>query len=104
MEKCAASVRNVMKTAKVERESRIEKTSRLIAEKNGWFQVKIERTSINGFPDRLFIRNGQTVYVEFKNSAGRLSLEQQRVIDTMREHGAVVYVISSVEEANVIFR
>ena len=87
-----------------QRESRIEKTSRLLAEKRGWFQVKIERSSVNGFPDRLFIKNGNTIYVEFKNDAGKLRPEQERVIDTMRKHGASVYVISTLEEADVIFR
>lgn len=87
-----------------QRESRIEKTSRLLAEKRGWFQVKIERASINGFPDRLFIKNGVTIYVEFKNDAGVLRPEQERVIETMRQHGAKVYVVSTLEEADVIFR
>lgn len=87
----------------IQRESKIEKTSRLIAEKHGWFQVKIEKASINGFPDRLFIKNGRTVYVEFKNDNGRLRPEQDRVITQMREHGAEVYVISTKEEADVVF-
>ena len=43
------------------------------------------------------------MYVEFKNEVGRLSDEQVRVIAQMREHGADVYVISSMEEANAIF-
>lgn len=87
----------------VQRESKIEKASRLLAEKRGWFQVKIEKASINGFPDRLFIKNGKTIYVEFKNDTGKLRPEQIRVIDTMREYGADVYVVSTLEEANVIF-
>ena len=87
-----------------QRESRIEKTSRLLAEKRGWFQVKIERTSVNGFPDRLFIKNGNTIYVEFKNDAGKLRPEQERVIETMRSHGTKVYVVSTLDEADVIVR
>lgn len=87
-----------------QRESRIEKTSRLLAEKRGWFQVKIERAGINGFPDRLFIKNGVTIYVEFKNDTGVLGPEQERVIETMRNHGAKVYVVSTPEEADVIFK
>lgn len=87
----------------IQRESKIEKTSRLIAQKYGWFQIKIEKASINGFPDRLFIKEGRTVYVEFKNDNGRLRPEQDRVISQMREHGAEVYVISTKEEADVVF-
>lgn len=87
----------------IQRESRIEKTSRLFAEKCGWFQVKIEKASINGFPDRLFIRGGKTIYVEFKSDTGRLRPEQERVITEMRSKGAEVYVVSTLEEAYVIF-
>ena len=86
-----------------QRESAIERKCKLLAQQKGWFQVKIEKTSVRGFPDRLFIRAGKTVYVEFKNEVGRLSDEQVRVIAQMREHGADVYVISSMEEANAIF-
>ena len=86
-----------------QRESKVEKTSRLLAEKRGWFQVKIEKASINGFPDRLFIKDGKTIYVEFKSDMGKLRPEQERVISTMREHGAEVYVVSTLEGANVIF-
>lgn len=88
----------------MERESHVEKVSKLIAVKYGWFQVKLEKTSIRGFPDRLFIRNGETIYVEFKNEKGRLSEDQKRVINSIREYGAKVYVISSREQANAIFR
>ena len=87
----------------IQRESKIEKTSRLLAQKRGWFQIKIEKASVNGFPDRLFIKDGRTVYVEFKNDNGRLRPEQDRVIAQMREHGAEVYVISTKEEADVVF-
>lgn len=86
-----------------QRESKIEKTARLLAEKRGWFQVKIEKASINGFPDRLFVKDGKTIYVEFKSATGQLRPEQVRVIGTLRKQGAEVYVVSSLEEANVIF-
>ena len=86
-----------------QRESAIEKRCRLLAEKRGWLQFKIEKTNVNGFPDRLFVKNGKTVFVEFKNDAGVLRPEQERIIALMRSYGADVYVISSLEEANVIF-
>ena len=87
-----------------QRESKIERKCKLLAQSQGWFQVKIEKCSVRGFPDRLFIRNGKTMYVEFKNEVGRLSDEQIRIIEQIREHGADVYVISSLEEANAIFK
>lgn len=85
-------------------ESKIEKQCCLYAEKRGWWQTKIEKASVRGFPDRLFIKDGETVYVEFKNEKGRLSADQERIIAKMREQGARVYVISSLESAYAIFK
>lgn len=96
------SAKSVMKQI-VKRESKVEKACRLLAEKRGWLQFKIEKTNVNGFPDRLFIKDGRTVYVEFKSETGQLRPEQRHVIDKMREFGATVYVISSLEAADAIF-
>lgn len=85
------------------RESRIERSACLLAEQRGWFQVKVEKASIRGFPDRLFIKEGRTLFVEFKNERGILSDDQRRVVAQMREHGADVWVISSLEEADALF-
>lgn len=38
---------------KVQRESAIERKCKLLAQQKGWFQVKIEKASVRGFPDRL---------------------------------------------------
>lgn len=86
-----------------QRESAIERKCKLLAQQKGWFQVKIEKTSVRGFPVTNKQSVGKTMYIEFKNEVGRLSDEQVRVIARMREHGADVYVISSMEEANAIF-
>lgn len=85
------------------RESKLEREASRFATAKGWFQTKIQKASINGFPDRLFIKDGRTIYVEFKSKSGSLRPEQERVIADMRDKGAEVYVISSMEQFCVIF-
>lgn len=87
----------------VTRENVIEKYARVLAEQKGWFQLKIEKANIRGFPDRLFIKDGQTIYIEFKSATGKLRPEQERVIGELRSRGAKVYVASSKEMVNAIF-
>lgn len=88
-----------------QRESLIEKKSKLLAEQRGWFQLKIEKCNKRGFPDRMFIKDGRVIFVEFKNERGRLSEEQKRMIQSLRDdYQAQVWVISSLGEANEVFK
>ena len=51
-----------------------------------------------GFPDLLLIfSGGLVVFVELKTPTGRLSAIQKRTIKRMKEQGAKVYVIDSIE-------
>lgn len=46
----------------------------------------------DGWPDRVFIRRGRTVWWEFKIPVGGvLSPQQQQRIKELKEHGAEVY-------------
>lgn len=100
----AESVGNSM-INNIQRESLIERKSKLLAEKLGWFQLKIEKCNKRGFPDRMFIKDGNVIFVEFKNERGRLSEEQKRMISSLRdEYKAEVWVISSLEEAYEVFK
>lgn len=79
------------------RESLIERKSCQFAKANGWLVYKFVSPSQSGVPDRLFIRDGAVVFVEFKAAGEQLRPLQQRIIANMRLHGAKVYVIDSVE-------
>jgi hypothetical protein len=79
------------------RESLIERKCCQWAKGNGWLVYKFVSPSQSGVPDRLFIRAGLVVFVEFKATGEQLRPQQQRVIDKMREQGATVHVIDSVE-------
>lgn len=90
--------------AKAKLESRIERESCDYAIARGWFEVKLEKCSKDGIPDRLLARKPEgVVLIEFKRPGdGELSAAQQRRIKTLREHGVTVYVVDSLEQAKKI--
>jgi hypothetical protein len=79
------------------RESLIEGKSCQWAKAQGWLSYKFVSPSQSGVPDRLFIRNAEVVFVEFKATGEQLRPLQVKVIDKMRTNGATVHVIDSVE-------
>lgn len=67
------------------------------ATRNGWLTYKFQSANNRGVPDRIFIRDGKTVYVEFKRPNLQPSKLQEAVHKKMREHGATVYVIDDID-------
>lgn len=71
------------------------------AKKRGVLALKVEAVARRGLPDLLLIYNGRTVHVEVKSpkGTGRLSVLQTRMIDTLRSHGAEVFVVDSLKNS-----
>jgi hypothetical protein len=63
------------------------------AEQKGWFSVKIIQCSKNGFPDRMFLKNGKAIFVEFKSKYGKLSDLQKYRIEQLRKQKFHVLII-----------
>lgn len=59
----------------------------------GWLCYKMESIATRGFPDRLVIGNGQTIFVETKSPVGQPSSVQKHRIKEMLTHGADVRLI-----------
>lgn len=71
----------------------------------GWMTFKVESPTFNGLPDRLYLRRGRYVWIEWKNPHdGTLSAIQIIRIRALREHGAEVFVCTTIEEAKVILK
>lgn len=79
-----------------ERESEDERRFNRIAESAGWFQDKIMKTSRNSFPDRLYLKNGRFVLIEWKSDVGKCTPKQLLRHEELRKHGAEVYVTNSI--------
>lgn len=49
-------------------------------------------TSVKGWPDYCYYGNGRLFFAELKSESGKLSYDQERVIDDLRAAGAEVHV------------
>lgn len=61
-------------------------------------RVRASRISMAGYPDLSLVIKGKAVFLEVKSAKGRLSPEQVRCHETLREHGATVFVVRGVDE------
>ena len=80
------------------RESVIEKKCSAWAKANGWLGYKFSSPSQRGVPDRLYIKNGSTVYVEFKAPGKQATKYQLHTIAKMQSYGVTVHIIDNVED------
>lgn len=85
-------------------ESSIEGDACAYAKKRGWMVMKFVSPGRKGVPDRLFIRDGRHVFIEFKRGGGEAQEQQEKRHRQMREHGAEVYVVDNLKDAYAILR
>lgn len=85
------------------RESTIERKVCAAATNNGWRVFKWQSPHNRGVPDRIFIRAGRFVTVEFKPPGKRPTKLQQHVHNELRKEGVEVHVIDSIEDGVALF-
>ncbi|MGV3278744.1 VRR-NUC domain-containing protein [Rickettsiales bacterium LUAb2] len=78
-------------------EKQIESKVCEYAKKKGWWVAKFCSPSNRGVPDRILLKNGKVLFMEFKSSVGKLSPLQQHKINEMCNLGAEVYVVNDIE-------
>lgn len=81
------------------RERDIEKKVTDWAKKNSWLTYKFVSPSNRGVPDRVFIRAGIIIFIEFKAPGKTATPLQAQTIKKMQAHGCEVYVCDNVESA-----
>lgn len=84
-------------------EKTIEKKVTDLAKKLGWLSYKFTSPNNRSVPDRLYIKDGGVVFVEFKQKGKKPTKLQYSTIEKMKEYGASVYVIDSVEAGFELF-
>ena len=67
-----------------------------IATNQGWFCKKIVWPGHKGAPDHVFIKDGRTVWIEFKDRGEPLGVLQKLKHDEMKAAGAEVYAVDTV--------
>ena len=66
-------------------------------QERGWFVTKLIKTSTNGIPDLLAIKNGKAMFIEVKRENGKLAPLQQMRLEELIQAGAIVKVWSDYE-------
>lgn len=80
-------------------EAKIERRACDWAKSKGWYVRKFVSPGMRGVPDRIFIKDGRVVFIEFKSAKGKTTPLQEYEIKQLRDQGMEVYVASSVEQA-----
>lgn len=73
-------------------ESSIEKSVVKYARDNGWLVLKIQHA--RGWPDRVFFKDGKTLFIEFKAPNGKLSKMQTIMIGKLKDSGMDVFIVN----------
>jgi len=81
----------------------IEKGVSNYAKVFGWITFKFVSPNNRGVPDRVFIKAGRVVFIEFKRVTGKLTPLQTIQIRKMRDSGAEVYVCYSLCDGKLLF-
>ena len=75
------------------RESLLEKQCCTWAKNRGWLVYKFTSPGNAGVPDRIFIRKGIVVFVEFKSKYGKLNATQRYQIECLIKQEMIILVI-----------
>jgi|TARA_Y100000289_G_C3884910_1_gene130721 Holliday junction resolvase len=78
-------------------ESAIESAVCKYAKNKGWLVYKFVSPNNRGVPDRIMLRNGVILFIEFKATGKQPTTLQQYIIKRIRGEKFKVYVIDSVE-------
>lgn len=69
------------------------------AKAEGWLVYKFTSPARRSVPDRLFIKDGRAVFIEFKRPGGKLTEGQHRELQRLQSAGMDAEVAYSVEDA-----
>lgn len=77
----------------------IEQPACEFAELHGWMHRKLSYIGRLGAPDRMFVRGGVVMFIEFKRPDGPRRVSQVNEANHLRDHGAEFHFIDSFEDA-----
>ena len=82
------------------REKDIERKCVLWAKQHGWFPIKLVGNPMarRGLPDRMFLKGGKVVFVEFKTPDGTVTPLQRLCHQDFATYGVFVYISRSQED------
>ncbi len=84
------------------RESRIETDVCVYARSRGWLALKFVSPGASGVPDRLFIKQGRMIFVEFKTATGTISPLQRHWHRLLEFHGFAVHIVNDIDAGKTL--
>lgn len=93
-----------MRGTRTKLEAPLERDCMDYAVARGWFEVKLEKCSKDGMPDRFLARKPEgVILIEMKREhGGELSPAQLRRHKELRDHGVTVYTVDNLAQAKAI--
>lgn len=68
----------------------------------GFLYYKFVSPGHSGVPDRIVIGNGYTIFVELKKPGEKPRKLQEKIIENMTAHGAIVFTIDNKTDIDVL--
>jgi len=84
------------------RESHVEEQSVDYAKTRGWMEVKLDGNGNNGKPDRVFLRGGVAVFIEFKAPGEPPSRLQVYWCKILRKQGFDFHLVDNIQDARKV--
>jgi len=85
------------------RESQIESYAVQLAKKHGIYTRKFSSPAHKGVPDRIFIKDGEVLFIEFKAPGKKLTALQEKELLEILKHGVPATWVDSCEEVGACF-
>jgi hypothetical protein len=83
-------------------EKKIERDTVRVAELDGWYVKKVVTPGRKGAFDRLFIKEGRHIWIEFKDPEGKPSELQWKEYGKLRDHGAEAHFCDNYADGKAI--
>lgn len=80
------------------RESTVEKAICAEATKIGWLSLKLLSGLHKGLPDRMFLKDGKVLFIEFKAPGKKPTKLQYHIHGKFSKAGHTVYVIDDIDK------
>ena len=80
------------------RERDVENKVCRMARMRGWTVLKFVSPGMRGMPDRLMLRHGAAVFIEFKAPGRKPTALQRNAHDLLRDAGMTIYVVDDVDK------
>ena len=85
-------------------EKKLEKHCTHVAKANGWWHRKFSSPSNRGVPDRIFLKEGKVIFIEFKAPGNKPTTLQDYEMHLIGKKGGNVFWVDNVQDFKSILR